>query len=101
MGPGGPAWPGGPFKPCSPWEKDAERNHLIYAPLPPILLILLSDLLQGQGFLSSLEDQASQGAPGHQRALFSLRDPLIQEPPDTDSKQGDHDKLWWLRSYYF
>lgn len=26
IGPGGPAWPGGPFKPCSPWEKTEDKK---------------------------------------------------------------------------
>lgn len=51
--------------------------------------VVISDLQQARGFLLSLEAQASQGAPGHPQAPFSLLDPLNQEHPKTDTEQGD------------
>lgn len=81
------------LNPAHPERKDTqteitEPTSFFYAPLP-LLHTSVSDLLQGRGSLLNLEDRASQGVPGHLRALSSLWDPPNQEHPETDGEQGD------------
>lgn len=99
IGPGGPAWPGGPFKPCSPWEKTKQVIHHLFFEL--VFHYGLLSLTAGPGMPLSPCGPDFPGCPwGPTGPVFPMR-PSKPGLPWKQTALGDHLKLWLFGVSYF